>query len=137
MNLADREPRGVAIRFTLLTTLERTYMNSDANAFHIASEQQGEETVVKLAGSITIDSSPELRRALLRMLKTPGCRQFRLDFSEIVYIDSSGLAVLIEVLRSARQLDKSVQLSGLRERPRYLLKSSGVLRLFEEAPAKP
>jgi anti-sigma B factor antagonist len=111
-------------------------MNSVANAFHIASEQHGEESSAKLAGSITIDSSPELRRALLQTLKAPDCRQFTLDFSEVVYIDTSGLAVLIEVLRSAKQLGKTLQFSGLRERPRYLFESTGLLRLFDEAPTK-
>ena len=111
-------------------------MNSVANAFHIASEQHGAESFARLAGSITIDSSPELRRVLLRTLQAPDCRQFTLDFSEVVYVDTSGLAVLIEVLRSARQLGKTLQLSGLRERPRYLFESTGLLRLFEEIPAK-
>jgi anti-anti-sigma factor len=112
-------------------------MNRDAHAFQIASEQHGEESSAKLAGGVTIDTSPELRRVLFRMLKTPDCRRITLDFSEVVYIDTSGLAVLLEVLRSARQLGKSLQLSGLQERPRYLLESTGLLRLFEEAPAKP
>jgi anti-sigma B factor antagonist len=111
-------------------------MNRDAHSFHIASEQHGEETFVKLSGSITIDSSPELRRVLLRMLKAPDGRRFTLDFSEVDYIDTSGLAVLIEVLRSARQFGKSLQLSGLRERPRYLLESTGLLRLFGDASTK-
>jgi anti-sigma B factor antagonist len=108
----------------------------DNNAFHIDSEPHGEESFAKLAGSITIDSSPELRRVLLRILKASDCRRLTLDFSAVVYIDTSGLAVLIEVLRSARQLGKRLQLSGLRERPRYLLESTGLLRLFDEAPTK-
>ena len=112
-------------------------MNREANTFHIASEQQGEQSLAKLDGSITIDSSPGLRRALLRLLKAPESRRLTLDFSQVDYIDTSGLAILIEALRSARQLGKSLQLSGLRERPRYLLESTGLLRLFDEAPAKP
>jgi anti-sigma B factor antagonist len=108
----------------------------DNNAFHIDSESHGEESFAKLAGSITIDSSPELRRVLFRILKASDCRRLTLDFSTVVYIDTSGLAVLIEVLRSARQLGKRLQLSGLRERPRYLLESTGLLRLFDEAPTK-
>jgi len=111
-------------------------MDRDANTFHIASEQRGEESLAKLDGSITIDSSPELRRVLLQMLKAPVSRRLTLDFSEVDYIDTSGLAVLIEALRSARQLGKTLQLSGLRERPRYLLESTGLLRLFDEASTK-
>jgi anti-sigma B factor antagonist len=111
-------------------------MNRDADTFHIAPEQRGEESFAKLDGSVTIDSSPELRRVMFRMLKAADSRRLTLDFSEVDYIDTSGLAVLIEALRSARQLGKSLQLSGLRERPRYLLESTGLLRLFDEAPMK-
>jgi anti-sigma B factor antagonist len=114
----------------------RSTMNHDAHPFEIAFEQRGDESSAKLTGSITIDTSPELRRVLLRMLKAPDNRRITLDFSEVVYIDTSGLAVLLEVLRSARQLDKKLQLSGLQERPRYLIESTGLLRLFEEAPGK-
>jgi anti-sigma B factor antagonist len=102
------------------------------DAFHIASERHGDESSAKLAGSITIDSSPELRRVLLRMVNAADCRRLTVDFGEVLYIDTSGLAVLIEVLRSARQLGKRLQLSGLRDRPRYLLESTGLLRLFDE-----
>ncbi len=122
----------VGLRFTAATN----HMNSVANAFHIASEQHGEGSFATLVGSITIDSSPELRRVLLRTLKAPDCRRFTLDFSEVVYIDTSGLAVLIEVLRSAKPLGKTLQLRGWRERPRYLFESTGLLRLFEEVPTK-
>jgi anti-sigma B factor antagonist len=111
-------------------------MIREADTFHIASEQIGEQSLAKLDGSITIDSSPDLRSALLRLLKTPEIRRLTVDFSEVDYIDTSGLAVLIEALRSARQLGKSLQLSGLRERPRYLLESTGLLRLFDDASVK-
>ena len=111
-------------------------MTRDAETFHITPAQRGDEIFAKLDGSITIDSSPELRRVLLRVHKAQDSRRLTLDFSEVDYIDTSGLAVLIEALRSARQLGKSLQLSGLRERPRYLLESTGLLRLFDEAPRK-
>src|SRR5271154_5820403 len=99
-------PRAVALRSNLLAIQQLIYMNRDAHAFHIVSEQHGEESVAKLARSITIDSSPELRRVLLRMLKAPDGQGLTLDFSEVDYIDTSGLAVLIESLRSATQLGK-------------------------------
>jgi anti-sigma B factor antagonist len=111
-------------------------MKYDTDTFHIASEQLGEQTVAKLNGSITIDSSPELRRVFLQILKAPDSRRLTLDFSEVDYIDTSGLAVLLEALRSAKQLGKSLELRGLRERPRYLLESTGLLRLFDEPSTK-
>jgi hypothetical protein len=40
--------------------------------------------------------------------------------------------VLLEVLRAARALNKTFQLSGLGGRPRYLLEATRLLRLFDE-----
>jgi anti-anti-sigma regulatory factor len=40
--------------------------------------------------------------------------------------------VLLEVLRAARRLNKTFHLSGLRERPRYLLEATRLLHLFDE-----
>jgi anti-sigma B factor antagonist len=97
-------------------------------------EQHGEETRAELSGRITIDSSPELRASLLRLLRVPDCQRLEVSFCEVVYIDTSGIAVLVEVLKSARHLGKKLELSGLRDRPRYLLESTGLLSFFEDAP---
>jgi anti-sigma B factor antagonist len=94
-------------------------------------QQNGTESRAELSGKVTIDSSPELRAALLRALRTSECQRLEVDFAKVVYIDTSGVAVLVEVLRSARQLGKRAALSGLQERPRFLLESTGLLRLFE------
>jgi anti-sigma B factor antagonist len=94
-------------------------------------EQHGTECRAKLSGRINIDSSPELRPLLLRVLTASHCQLLIVDFCDVAYIDTSGLAVLVQVLKSARQFGKKLQLSGLRERPRYLLESTGLLRLFE------
>jgi anti-anti-sigma factor len=69
------------------------------------------------------------------MLRAPDCQRLEVSFSEVVYIDTSGIAVLVEALKSARHFGKKLELSGLRDRPRYLLESSGLLSFFEEAPA--
>ena len=69
------------------------------------------------------------------MLRVPDCERLELSFSEVVYIDTSGVAVLVEVLKSARHLGKKLDLSGLHDSPRYLFESTGLLSFFEEAPA--
>jgi anti-sigma B factor antagonist len=106
---------------------------SNGSEFRINCEQYGAECRAKLSGKISVDSSPELRPLLLRMLTAGDCKILTVDFCEVVYIDTSGLAVLVQVLKSARHLGKRLQLSGLRERPRFLLESSGLLRLFDKA----
>jgi anti-sigma B factor antagonist len=98
-------------------------------------EQHGKESRAELSGRITIDSSPELRASLLRLLRAPDCERLEVNFGEVVYIDTSGIAVLVEALKSARHLGKKLELSGLHDRPRYLLESTGLLSFFEDAPS--
>jgi anti-sigma B factor antagonist len=98
-----------------------------------ASQRNEEKCCIKLAGRITIDSSPDLRLFLLRQLSSLACPVFTIDLAEVTYMDTSGLAVLVGLLKTARQSSKRFQLTGLREKPRYLLEATHVLHLFEEA----
>jgi anti-anti-sigma factor len=100
----------------------------------IRSEQHGKESRAELSGRTTIDSSPEFRASLLQLLRVPDCQRLEVNFYEVVYIDTCGVAVLVEVLKSARHLGKKLELSRLHDRPRYLLESTGLLSFFEEAP---
>jgi anti-sigma B factor antagonist len=98
-------------------------------------EQNGKESRADLSGRITIDSSPEFRASLLQMLRVPDCQRLEVNFSEVVYIDTSGVAVLMEVLKTARHLGKKLELSALHGSPRYLFESTGLLSFFEGEPA--
>jgi anti-sigma B factor antagonist len=95
-------------------------------------EHRGAECAVSLSGRITIDSSPDLRELLLQRVKSPESRSLTVDFYEVAYVDTSGLAMLIEVLKAARCQGKTLSLSRLRERPRYLLEATRLLHLFHE-----
>ena len=95
-------------------------------------EQRGTECQVQLSGRITIDSTPGLRLLLLRRLEAAGCQVLTVDFRGVTYIDTSGLAMLVEVLKAARTQAKMFHLSGLQERPRYLLEATRLLQLFQE-----
>jgi anti-anti-sigma factor len=87
---------------------------------------------VTVSGRITIDSSPDLRILLLRRLGTADCDSLTVDLHDVPYMDMSGLAILLEILKAARRLNKTFHLSGLRDRPRYLLEAARLLPLFDE-----
>ena len=57
----------------------------------------------------------------------------KVDFFDVTYIDTSGLAIMVEVLKAARTQRKQFQLRRLRERPRYLLEATRLPQLFEGA----
>jgi anti-anti-sigma regulatory factor len=54
------------------------------------------------------------------------------DFQEVSYVDTSGVAILMEVLQSARAAGKAFELKNLQERPRYLFQAIGLLHFFEK-----
>ena len=99
-------------------------------------QNRGTECQVRLSGRITIDSSPNLRALLLRRIESPSCEVLTLDLGDIAYLDTSGVAVFIEILKAARSKGKKFRLTGLRERPRYLLEATRLLHLFDKNPAE-
>jgi len=86
-----------------------------------------------LSGRITIDSSPGLRAFLLQRLQSPACQSLTVDCYDLAYIDTSGLAVLVEALKAAHIQGKTFRLTRLRERPRFLLEASRLLPLFDNS----
>ena len=111
-------------------TTNAVSLDADVQAVY---EDRGTECQVQISGRITIDSSPGLRGLLLRRLESPSCQALTVDFSEVAYVDTSGLAILVETLKAAQDQGKTFHLSGLRERPRYLLEATGLLHFFDEA----
>jgi anti-sigma B factor antagonist len=104
---------------------------------HVVCSSRGGECRVVLGGRITIDSSPDLRTYLLERLESTECQGVTVDFCDVIYIDTSGLAMLVEVLKFARTQGKGFSLSGLRDRPRYLLEATRLLHLFHEVGPDP
>lgn len=90
--------------------------------------------LVAISGRITIDSSPDLRTLLFQCLGSKSCDSLTADFSEVIYVDGSALAVLLETLGAARRLNKAFHLASLRDQPRYLLENTRLLHLFDQAP---
>jgi anti-sigma B factor antagonist len=95
-------------------------------------EQHGTECQVGLSGSITIDSSPDLRMVLLQTLQSDQCQTLIVDLNDVEYVDTAGLAILVEILKVARTHGKTFHLVRISQRPRYLLEATRLLHLFEE-----
>jgi anti-anti-sigma factor len=132
--LAQQESCSPApLRWGLVTFLWPKTKTASLDAeIRVVCDDHGADCRVSLSGRITIDSSPDLRVLLLQRLQSPSCQTVTVDFCEVEYLDMSGLAVLVEVLKAARGQGKAFRLSGLRERPLYLLEALRLLHLFDE-----
>lgn len=54
-----------------------------------------------------------------------------LDFSEVTFVDSSGIAVVINALRSMSQIEGKLVLSGISTQPMRVFRASGIDKLVE------
>lgn len=101
------------------------------NNLEIRVEQGGTSTNVGLKGRVDVDSSPDLRDRLLEVLQRQSSDVITVDLSDVPYIDTSGMATLIEALKIARHHQKSFFLQGLTGSVLRLFELTGVLALFK------
>jgi len=119
--------RGRGVRTTSLAATESP--NTSGLNIRVIESQEG--TLVSLRGRIFIESSPGLRDRLLAILERASPLALTIDLSEVPYIDLSGIATLVEALKIARVRKREMKLTGLHDRPPYLLERTGLLPLFE------
>ena len=86
--------------------------------------------VLLIAGEVDLHRSPELRAVFQTHVKacTPA---LAVDLSAVEYIDSSGLATIVEYLRSAQDYNGRIALVGLSPRVRTIF---DLVRLGEIIP---
>ena len=54
-----------------------------------------------------------------------------LDFQEVSFVDSSGIAVVINALRNMSQIEGKLILSGICDQPMRVFRASGIDKLVE------
>ena len=96
----------------------------------IEVEKIDEDAVIKLSGRLDMNTSPDLRKAALRLYTKGKCKNLTIDFANVSYIDTSGLATLVEILVTAKEQCAQLTLSGLNENVRYLLDVNGLTGFF-------
>src|SRR6266702_2693550 len=114
-----------------LRIVTRIIVTSDSN-LEISVDQLGNDAIVRPSGRINVDSSPALRDCLLAILSAePLPRAITVDLAGVPYIETSGIATLIEALRNARRHQTTFCLQGLSGSVLRLFEVTGVLALFE------
>ena len=86
-------------------------------------------TIVDVEGQIDLGNSPALRKTLLESLK--GTDRVAVNLIAVKYIDSSGIASLLEVLKEARQSKKRLVLFGLTAAVSQVLQLTRLTGVFE------
>ena len=96
------------------------------------SARQSEGLVVfDISGDIDLANSPVMRKALLGEIKVKRTQKVFLNLRNVRYIDSSGIASLVEGLKASRDQGSRLVLYGLSPAVREVMELSRLQKIFE------
>ena len=100
----------------------------------VSTRHEAEHAIVAVTGEVDLYSSPKMREAVLAALSKKG-KGVIVDLSGVSYMDSSGIATLVEALQAARRAECRLVLAGLTDRVREVFELARLQSVFELAPS--
>ncbi len=86
--------------------------------------------MVRIKGEIDIYSIEEFRAAIEEKIKTQA-HEIRLDCSELSYMDSTGMGVLIELRNKTKEMGQRIVMVNPRPNIKKLMALTGVDKIIE------
>jgi stage II sporulation protein AA (anti-sigma F factor antagonist) len=86
---------------------------------------------VALTGEIDHHRARDYIQAIAAKIEAYTPAKCVLDFSEVTFVDSSGIAVVIHALRYMNMLDGKLLLTGMGQQPMKVFRAAGIDKLVE------
>jgi anti-sigma B factor antagonist len=102
---------------------------TEANPVVTGPESIGDGLLYRVHGDVDFSRQPELRNALLEGIRQKPARII-VDLAEVDYMDSSGLAALVEALGLQRKKDGKFVLCTLQPKVRNILEIARLDAVF-------
>lgn len=100
-----------------------------------ASESLPDGRYLALSGDIDLSRSPIMRQELLQLAER-GWQRLVIDLSAVSYMDSSGVATLVEALQQQRKHGGRMILCGLQQRVRSIFEIARLDMVFTIVESK-
>lgn len=97
----------------------------------LTSFLQDRQLTVVLSGEIDHHCAKNYIGAISAKIEAYSPQLCILDFQEVTFMDSSGIAVVINALRSMTRMEGRLVLSGLNQQPLKVFRTSGIDKLVE------
>jgi len=93
-------------------------------------ESKKDLTVCHIDGEIDINSSPAVKKSFDKLIsqKTP---KIVINLSKVTYVDSSGLATLVEILKNMKSYGGRMRLASMSPKIKSLFEITKLEKLFE------
>ena len=96
----------------------------------IATTPGADRYVITVSGEVDLATSPELDNAIIVAIES-GTSSLAIDLTDVSFMDSSGLGVIVRGLKRCREADKDLDLVITNER---VLKVFGITGLDQVIP---
>lgn len=102
---------------------------------YLTSYLQDGKLTISLTGEIDHHCAKEYICAISGKLEAYSPRICVLDFADVTFMDSSGIAIVINTLRLVGKMEGRLLIGGLRDQPLRVFRTAGIDKLieFEEA----
>ena len=98
--------------------------------FTVGHRFHGDLTIVTVTGEIDVFTTPRLREAILELIEN-GSLQLVLDFTDVTFLDSTGLGVLVGMYHRLRNRNGSMVLAGPSDRIRRVFYVTQLTKIFQ------
>lgn len=98
---------------------------------HLTSYLQEGILTIELKGEIDHHCAKGFIQAISAKIEAYTPKICVLDFNEVQFMDSSGIAVVINALRNMSKIDGKLELVGLCQQPKKVFHTSGIDKLVE------
>lgn len=88
--------------------------------------------VFRISGEININTSPDVKRSFDRVVKEKHDRVI-IDLAQVEYVDSSGLATLVEAYKNLKSYGGKLKLAAISSKVRGLFEITKLDKLFDIA----
>jgi anti-sigma B factor antagonist len=96
----------------------------------IKTENKSGSVVCYVEGEIDINTAPEIKKNFEKILSKKEPR-IVVNFTKVTYVDSSGLATLVEILKFMRSYGGKLRLSNLSPKIKSLFEITKLDKLFD------
>ena len=96
----------------------------------IKVESHGDVTLFDIHGDLTVFSEPFLNEAY-KNANNEGAKKLLLKFEKTAYINSGGIAVLIQLLAKTKENNQQIGITGLSEHFKKIFRMVGITKFAE------
>ena len=102
---------------------------SNVDSIEVQTKTDGDATIVTPQGDIDLSRAPSLR-SQLSAIQAKRPRKLIIDLNGVPYMDSSGVATLVEAMQNARKSGSKLVLCALQDRVRSIFEIARLDMVF-------